>query len=148
MNPLVPLRIARRIRLLVLGLEHAHHLPVHIPRKVAPRAALRDHPWMHALADSRSNTLHNDLKLSLGHVPRLRDGQHLSSHRPDAFGRLKNRVMNLQPLLIPLLLIPATLKLGGDLVSPALEPGIDGFEIDARVAPPSVSATGTLERGG
>src|SRR6266699_2950581 len=112
MNPLVPLGIPRRIRLLVLGLEHAHDLPLGVPRKVAPGAALRDHAWMHSPRDGRSHALDQRPELVPPHeaavlllLPRL-PREPLRRGGPHALGGLQHRVVAHETPLVAVAVTP------------------------------------------
>jgi hypothetical protein len=147
-NPLVPLGISSGIRLLVLWFEDADDLTLGVPSKITPRAPLRDHARMDALLDGSTDTIHNGIKLGLGHVSRLRGGQHIGGDGAHALGRLEDGVDDLEALFLALLLVPAALELGGDLVGPALEAGVDGLEVDARVSAGAAARTRIAEGGG
>ena len=143
MNPLVPLWVSGRVGLFILGLEDADDLAVDVLGKVAARATLRYHAGVHALPDGGADALDDDFELGLGHVARFRPGEPLGRDGAHTLGRLEDRVVYLEPLvLLARLLVAAALELAGDLVGPALQPRIDGLEIDARVAahPPPVAA--------
>ncbi len=143
-DPLVPLGVAGGVGLLVLRLEDADDLAVGVARKVAAGAALRDHARVHALVDGGTHAVDNCLELGLGddrvwHVARVgrarrRARERLGRRGAHALGRLEDRVVDLEALLVlvaALLLVP--LELGRDLVGPALEARVDGLEVDARV---------------
>ena len=147
-NPLVPFRVSRSIRLLVLGLEDAHDLAVGVPREVAAGASLRNHAGMCALLYGGPDAVDDGVEFGPGHVARLGNGEHLGRHGADALGGLEDGVVDLEALLLALLLVAAALELGGDLVGPALEAGIDGFEVDGRVpAAAAAVATGGAGEG-
>jgi hypothetical protein len=103
---------------------------------------------MDALLDGSTDTIHNGIKLGLGHVSRLRGGQHIGGDGAHALGRLEDGVDDLEALFLALLLVPAALELGGDLVGPALEAGVDGLEVDARVSAGAAARTRIAEGGG
>jgi len=145
MNPLIPLWVSGRIRLLVLGLEDTHDLAVEIPRKVAARAALRDHEWVHALLDGGPHAVDNDIELGLGHVSGLGAGEHLGRDGADALGRLEDGVVDLETLVVLAGTLGApALELARDLVGPPLQASVDGFEVDSGVGahPAAVLAAG------
>jgi hypothetical protein len=97
---------------------------------------------MHALLDGGPHAVNDGLEFSLGHVAGLGDGQYLGRHGTDALRGLEDGVVDLETLLLALLLLAAALELGGNLVGPAFEAGIDGLEVDARV-PAALAATAT-----
>ena len=134
MDPLVPFRVPGGVGLLVLGLEDADDLALGVPGEVAAGAPLRDHAGVHALADGLADAVDDGVELLLGHVAGLGHGEHLGGGGADALGGLEDGVVDLEALLLALLLGAAALELGGDLVGPALEAGVDGLEVDARVA--------------
>jgi hypothetical protein len=101
---------------------------------------------MYTLLYGSPDAVDDDVKLGLGHIAWLGNGQHLGRHGADTLGRLEDGVVDLETLLLALLLVAATLKLGGDLVGPALETGVDSFEVDARV--PAAAASGATSSGG
>lgn len=129
-NPLVPLRIASGIGLLILGFEDTHDLALGIPREVASRAALRDHPGMHALRDSGLDACHDILVLVLGH-DRLGLSQRRGRQGSHAFRGLEDGVVNLEPLLLRPLAFPASPEATGDFICPALETRVDRLQVDA-----------------
>lgn len=149
-NPLVPLGVAGGVRLLVLGLEDADHLALRVARKVAAGAALCDHARVRALADGCPHAVDNGLELGLSndggwHVDRVggagcRPRQSLGCRRPHALGRLEHGVVDLEAALVLLAaLLLVALELVGNLVGPALEARVDGFEVNTRVgASPAV----------
>ncbi len=141
-NPLVPFRVASGVGLLVLGLEDADYLAVGVPREVAAGAALGDHARVGALLDGGPDAVDDDVELGARHVARLGHGQHLGGHGTDALRGLEDGVVDLETLLLALLLVAAALELGGDLVGPALEAGVDGFEVDGRVPAAAAAAAG------
>ena len=149
MYPLVPLRVARRVRLLVLRLKDAHHLSRSVPREVAPRAALRYHARMHVLLNGRPHALNHALKLPLRHG-RAELGELGRDHGAYPVRGAEHGVVDLQPLLLldggPAL--PA-LELGGDLVSPSLEARVDGLDVYAGggAAGPVALARARMVRG-
>ena len=141
MNPLVPFRVSGCVRLLVLGLEHPHNLPIGVPGKVAARAPLGNHARMHLLSNSQANALHNGLEIFLVHHALLHvvPPQALCRDRLDSLWGLKDGMVNLQPLVLPQLTLgPAALELGRDLVCPPLQPRIDGLQVDSAIAPQSL----------
>lgn len=135
MNPLVPLRISGRIRLLVLWLEDTHDFPVCVSSKIAPRAALGNHTWVHALIDSNPHALDDLIKLGLGHGGLGHGGEGLGGGGSNACGRVKDRVVYLQTLFLSGLLPPCSFELGCNLIGPSLQPCVDSFQINTRVAP-------------
>lgn len=91
---------------------------------------------MDTLLDRYPYAVHNRLKLGLGHVPGLRLCEHLSRDRSYALGGLKDRVVDLEVLLLlARLLVAPALELARDLIGPSFQSRIDGFEVDTRVAP-------------
>jgi hypothetical protein len=103
---------------------------------------------MYALLYGGPDTVDNDVEFSGGHVSGLRHGQHLGCDGTDALRGLEYRVVDLETFLLALLLVAAALELGGDLVGPALEAGVDGLEVDARVSAAAAAVTtgGTRQR--
>lgn len=134
-NPLVPLGISSCIRLLILWLKNAHDFPVCITREVAPGAALGDHTWVHALTDSDPHALDDMAKLSLGHGGLGHGSEGVGGGGSNACGRVKDSVVYLQTLFLAGLLAPCPLEFGGNLIGPSLQPCVDGFQINTRVAP-------------
>jgi len=142
MNPLVPLWVSCSVGFLVLWLEDTDHLAIRIPREVAAGATLRDHARVCALLYGGPDAVHDDLKLGPRHVARLGHGQHLGRDGADALRGLEDGVVDLQALLLALLLVAGPLELGGDLVGPALEAGVDGLEVDTRVPAAAAAVAG------
>lgn len=95
MNPLVPLGIPSRIRLLILWLKNTHDLTVRIAGEVAPRTALGDHTRMHTLIDSNPDALDYLIKLCLGHSRLGQSGKCLGSGGSNTCGRVEDTVMYL-----------------------------------------------------
>lgn len=143
MNPFVPLWIACCIRLLVLGLEDSHDLPIRISRKITSGASLRDHAWMHLLPDCHPHAFDYCLELGSRHVPGLQVRHVLYRDGPHPIGRLKYGMMDLIALFLAGAVSSAALEAGRDFVGPALEPGIDGFEVDAGIAPNALAELGS-----
>lgn len=149
MNPFVPLGVSRRVRLLIFGLEYADNLAVWVSREVAARAALRNHARVYLEMNGPTHALDNRLKLSPGHRARLGLRHILDGNGPNTFRRLKYGVMDLVALLVAeLMLAPAKLEAGRDLIRPALQAGVDGLEIDAAVAAHTLCEPGPRGRLG
>lgn len=133
MYPLVPLGVASSIGLLVLGFEHSHHLPLGITSKVTTGAALGDHAGVDALGDGSTDAADYILELGLGHDTGLGGGEAFGRERSDSLGGLKDRVMDLERLLAAGALFMA-FETACNVIGPALESSVNGFEVDAAAA--------------
>lgn len=144
MNPLVPLGIACRVRLLVLGLENPDNLPIRTPRKIAARAPLRDHTRVHLLANSAPHALDHSVELAPCHDALLLFRQVFGGDRLHAIRRLKDGVVDFQRLVVKAgALVSAPLEPRGNLVCPALQTRVDGLEIhDGATAPTTTAELG------
>jgi hypothetical protein len=137
-NPLVPLWIPRRVRLLVLWFEDADDLAIRVPGKVAPRTSLGNHARVDVLLNGEPHAFDDAFKLVARHC-RGRGRRHaLGRDGAYALGGLEDGVVDLEAVVVVSVVAvapagaAATLEARRDLVGPALQAGVDGFEVDAR----------------
>lgn len=132
MNPFVPLGVASGIWFLILGLEYADNLSIRVSGKVAARATLGDHARVDLLPNSQPHAVHNGVKLCAGHYTWLRLSQTLWRNGPNTVGGSEDGMLNLETLILASgALTAAALELGGNLIRPALQAGVDGLDVDA-----------------
>ena len=133
MHPLRPLWVPGSVWLLVFGFEDTHHFAFAVACEVAARAALGYHLWMRAHFNGDSYALHNVFELFFGHIVIVMVGRQVfDSVRSDAFGGLKDGMMNLELLfLVGLALVRADLEFGRYLVCPSFQSSVYGFDVNS-----------------
>ena len=131
MNPFVPFRVTSGVWLFVLGLEYSSNLSVGVPCKVTTRATLRDHTRVDFFPNGKPYAFDHGVEFGTSHHTLLGLSQTFRSNRPNTVGRPEDGMLNLKPLILAnRALAPATLELGRNLISPALQAGVDGFDVD------------------
>jgi hypothetical protein len=131
MYPFIPFRVTRCIWFFVLGLKYSNNLSVWIPCKVTTRATLRDHTRVNFFSNSVPYAFDNGVKFGTSHYTLLWLSQTFRSNGPNTVGRPEHGMLNLKPLILAnCALASTTLELGRNLIGPALETGVDGFDVD------------------
>lgn len=147
MKPFCPFGIQFAVRFLILRFIDADRLSGGIGHKITATTALSDHPGMKTHSNSHADRIHDSVKLGFRHRMFMIECAKLDEFA-SVSGRDKDTIPNFLFLVISGLWFLADLELAGDLIGPSrgvnrvcvcwsgvpLEPGIDGLDVNARVA--------------